>query len=133
MKTVHISLGVTNVDESIAYYASLFGREPDVAKPGFAKWWLDDPRLNFALTEKPKATGLHHLGIQVDDDEELTELYDRTKDIGHFLDQGETTCCYAKSKKGWSADPQGVPWELFLTTEHLHDLPEEAAPAKACC
>lgn len=125
MKTVHVSLGVKNIDDSITYYASLFGRDPDVKKPGFAKWWLDDPSLNFALSESPTATGLQHLGIQVNEDAELTELFDRAKKADGFREEGDTVCCYARSMKGWSNDPQGIPWELFLTTERLHDQGEE--------
>ena len=135
MKTVHVSLNVKNVDESITYYAGLFGRAPDVVKPGFAKWWLDDPRLNFALNERPDKTGLNHLGLQVEDDADLDSLYDRAKASGAFEEEGNTTCCYARSDKAWSRDPQGIAWELFLTRELIHDQPVETPleTHTACC
>ncbi len=127
MKTVHVSLSVKDVEESITYYGSLFGREPDVIKPGFAKWWLDDPRLNFALNESDSTTGLHHLGIETDDDDDLETLYANAKQAGIFAEEGATTCCYAKSEKGWTHDPQDIPWELFLTRERIHDQVEETS------
>ena len=135
MKRIHVSLSVKDLDQSIGYYGALFGRGPDVIKPGFAKWWMDDPNLNFALNENPEATGLHHMGIEVDEDAELATLYENAQEAGVFAEEGKTTCCYARSEKGWSHDPQNIMWELFKTNEHVHDLPAEeyAAERASCC
>lgn len=130
MKTLHVSLSVDDLDKSVAYYGQLFGRDPDVLKPDFAKWWLDDPKVNFALSHGQKP-GLSHLGIQVEETDELAELYQRARCAdGVFREDGDTVCCYARSTKGWSVDPQGIPWEVFLTSEHLHE--ESPREAEAC-
>jgi catechol 2,3-dioxygenase-like lactoylglutathione lyase family enzyme len=130
MQTLHVSLSVKSIPDSVTYYSTLFGRKPDVLKPTFAKWWLDDPKVNFALNASSGEPGLNHLGIEVDDAAELTPYYDRAKEAGIFAEEGDTECCYAQSTKGWAADPQGVSWELFKTNEYLHDTPKE--PAQAC-
>ena len=135
MKTIHVSLSVENLENSIGYYGALFGRGPDVIKPRFAKWWLEDPRLNFALNESDSASGLHHLGIQTDEQQELETLYENAKEAGSFAEEGDTTCCYARSEKGWSHDPQNIAWELFLTRERIHDRVEtpESQRLTPCC
>jgi predicted enzyme related to lactoylglutathione lyase len=118
MKRMHIHLAVEDLDRSIRFYAALFAAEPSVVKPDYAKWMLDDPRVNFAIsTGGGRAPGLDHLGIQVEDAPELEEVYGRLKDAeGPVLEEGKTTCCYAQSEKSWIADPQNVAWEAFLTT-----------------
>lgn len=135
MKTLHVSLSVEDLGKSVAYYGQLFGREPDVSKPDFAKWRLDDPKVNFALTHGQKP-GLSHLGIQVEETAELAELYRRARCADSvFSEEGDTVCCYARSQKGWTVDPQGIPWEVFLTTERLHDETPRQAEARptGCC
>ncbi|MBI1232898.1 MAG: glyoxalase/bleomycin resistance/dioxygenase family protein [Alphaproteobacteria bacterium] len=118
MKRMHMHLSVQNLERSIAFYSHLFGSEPTVRKDDYAKWMLDDPRVNFAISVHEGAkTGIEHVGLQVETEAELSEVYGRIHDAGQpFLEEGKTTCCYAKSEKGWVADPDGVLWEAFLTT-----------------
>ena len=118
MKRLHVHVGVTDLDRSIGFYSTLFGAEPAVVKPDYAKWMLDDPRVNFAISEgKHAAKGVEHLGIQVEDAGELAEVYGRLKAADRpILEEGATTCCYAKSEKSWIADPDGIAWEAFLTS-----------------
>ena len=117
MKRFHVHVSVKDLDRSIAFYSSLFGTRPSVVKPDYAKWMLDDPRVNFAISMRGRATGgIDHLGIQVEDDAELHEVYGRLKQAeGPVVEQGATTCCYAESRKSWILDPEGVSWETFLT------------------
>ena len=107
MKRFHVHVGVANLEASIAFYSGLFGAEPAVIKPDYAKWMLDDPRINFAISQKCGADkGIEHLGLQVEDAAELAEVYGRLKTAnGPVLEEGATTCCYAKSEKSWIADP----------------------------
>jgi len=118
MKRLHVHMSVGDLDQSIRFYSTLFAAAPTVVKPDYAKWMLEDPRVNFAIsTHSGKAPGIDHLGIQVEDGEELQEIYGRLKEAeGPVLEEGETTCCYAQSEKSWTLDPQGVSWETFLTT-----------------
>ena len=116
MKRLHVHVGVTDLDRSIRFYATLLGAEPTMVKPDYAKWMLDDPRLNFAISQGHAAEGVEHLGIQVEDEAELADVYGRLRDADRpVLEEGATTCCYAKSEKSWIADPDGVVWETFLT------------------
>jgi catechol 2,3-dioxygenase-like lactoylglutathione lyase family enzyme len=118
MKRLHVHMSVGDLDQSIRFYSTLFAAAPTVVKPDYAKWMLEDPRVNFAIsTHAGGAPGIDHLGIQVEDGEELQEIYGRLKDAaGPVLEEGKTTCCYAQSEKSWTLDPQGVSWETFLTT-----------------
>jgi catechol 2,3-dioxygenase-like lactoylglutathione lyase family enzyme len=117
MKRLHVHVSVDDLDASIAFYSKLFAAEPAVTKGDYAKWMLDDPRVNFAVsTGAERETGIRHLGIQAEDGDELAEVYGRLEAAGQpVLEEGETTCCYAKSEKSWIADPDGVVWETFLT------------------
>jgi hypothetical protein len=118
MKRLHVHVGVNDLDHSIGFYSTLFGAEPTIVKSDYAKWMLDDPRVNFAISAGQHATkGIEHLGIQVESQDELAEVYGRLKAADRpVLEEGATTCCYAKSEKSWIADPQGVVWEAFLTS-----------------
>lgn len=144
MKRFHVHVGVADLDASIAFYSSLFGAKPTVAKPDYAKWMLDDPRVNFAISQKCGADkGVEHLGMQVEDPAELAEVYGRLKTAqGPVVVEGATTCCYAQSEKSWIADPDGVVWEAFLTTgdstvygesPDFSGLSSDHAAANACC
>lgn len=143
MKRLHIHVGVDDLDRSINFYSTLFGAEPSVTKTDYAKWMLDDPRVNFAISSEGHAAhGIEHLGIQVEDAGELAEVYGRLKAADRpVLDEGATTCCYAKSEKSWITDPDGVVWETFLTkgeSTEYGDSPELAAMSSAatkgtCC
>ena len=116
MKRMHVNLSVENLDASIAFYKSLFDCEPSVVKADYAKWMLDDPRVNFAITTRGERKGVDHLGIQVENQAELGEVYGRLKNAGApMIEEGATTCCYAESEKSWVFDPEGIAWETFLT------------------
>jgi catechol 2,3-dioxygenase-like lactoylglutathione lyase family enzyme len=117
MKRLHVHVGVNDLDQSIRFYSALFGTEPAVTKTDYAKWMLDDPRVNFAISaRKHPHKGIQHLGVQAESTEELSEVYGRLKAAERpVLEEGRTTCCYAKSEKSWITDPDGVVWEAFHT------------------
>ena len=138
MKLMHLHVSVPDLAQSIQFYETLFGAAPVVVKDDYAKWMLDDPKVNFAISERARASGVDHIGIQVDSADELGELAGRLKAAGaETFDQEATTCCYAKSDKSWVRDPAGVRWETFFTfgeaTSYGEDevLPEPTA--SACC
>lgn len=141
MKRMHVHVSVTDLQASIRFYSELFAAEPNVQKADYAKWMLDDPRLNFAISQRGAKVGIEHLGIQVDNPAELEEVYARLKRADRpVLEEGATTCCYAESEKSWIEDPQGIQWETFLTTgestTYGHDPVRAAAaeaPRGACC
>lgn len=138
MKRFHVNLAVTDLDQSIRFYSNLFAADPDVVKADYAKWMLEDPRVNFAITTRGEHKGIDHLGIQVENAGELGEVYGRLSQAGRpLLDQGETTCCYAKSEKTWIRDPEGIAWETFLTTGESpvygEDISGDDAPKSSCC
>jgi hypothetical protein len=117
MKRMHVHVGVENLEQSIGFYSVLFASQPAVVKSDYAKWMLDDPRVNFAISTRGKQPGLDHLGIQVETQAELQEVYARLRKAGGtVIEQGHTSCCYAKSEKSWIDDPAGISWETFHTT-----------------
>jgi catechol 2,3-dioxygenase-like lactoylglutathione lyase family enzyme len=117
MKRLHVHVSVDDLPHSIGFYSALFAAEPTVVKDDYAKWMLEDPRVNFAISTRGRQPGLDHLGIQVENTEELREVYARLDRAGRMvIEQGETTCCYAKSEKSWIDDPAGIAWETFHTT-----------------
>jgi len=118
MKRMHLHVGVTDLKQSVRFYSTLFAAEPAVLQADYAKWMLDDPKVNFAISSDGHAkTGIDHIGIQTENAGELAEVYARLKAADRpVLEEGETTCCYAKSEKSWIADPDGVLWETFLTS-----------------
>ena len=142
MKRLHVHVGVSDLDRSIFFYSTLFGTSPSVTKPDYAKWMLEDPRVNFAISSGNAHKGVEHLGIQVEDRSELGEVYARLKAADRpVLDEGQTNCCYARSEKSWIADPDGVVWEAFHThgetvtygdTIDLGALAAQAAPGQCC-
>jgi len=116
MKRMHVHLAVEDLAQSIRFYSTLFAAEPSVVKPDYAKWMLEDPRVNFAISQRGVAPGVQHLGIQVESGDELGEVYDRLARAERpVVEEKSVACCYAKSDKQWIADPQGVAWETFLT------------------
>jgi len=117
MKRMHVHVAVGDLEPSVRFYSTLFAAEPSVLKDDYAKWMLDDPRINFAISAGNHAgKGIQHLGVQVDSPAELQEVYGRlTAAARPVLEEGRTTCCYATSEKSWIADPDGVVWEAFLT------------------
>src|SRR4030088_2943132 len=125
MKRMHVHVAVEDLQHSIGFYSALFAARPSVIKPDYAKWMLDDPRVNFAISTRGRQPGLDHLGIQVEDTEELHEVYARLQEAGgNIIDQGQTTCCYARSEKSWIDDPAGIAWETFLTAGESTDYGE---------
>jgi len=116
MKRFHVHVAVEDIDRSVDFYTTLFAAAPTVRKPDYAKWMLDDPRVNFAISKRAAMPGVDHVGIQVESKEELDEISARLEQTHGltFTEEG-TTCCYAKSDKQWVADPQGIAWETFLT------------------
>jgi len=139
VKRMHVHVAVEDLAKSIGFYSSLFGARPTVVKGDYAKWMLDDPRVNFAISDRARAPGVDHLGIQADSGDELEELAGRLKGAGETTrDHEGATCCYARSDKAWVSDPSGLRWETFHTfgeaTQYGEDEPTAAtAPAAACC
>jgi hypothetical protein len=146
MKRLHVHVSVDDLAHSTRFYATLFATDPTVVKDDYVKWMLDDPRVNFAIsTRAGRAAGISHLGIQAEDEAELAEVYDRLARAERpIVEAKATTCCYAKSDKQWIADPQGVPWETFLTygestvygegsLAKLKEVSEAACCAPTCC
>jgi len=139
MKRFHVHLHVDDLGQSIGFYSKLFAAQPARQEADYAKWMLDDPPVNFAISTRGSQPGIDHLGIQTDDADDLADLKARAEaaDMA-LLDEGTTTCCYARSEKHWVTDPQGIAWEHFHT---LGNIPvfHEAAPAvatsepAACC
>ncbi len=117
MKRLHLHVSVDDLARSVRFYSTMFAAEPAVTKADYAKWMLDDPSLNFAISTRGGKSGLDHAGIQVETQEELQEVYVRLRQADRPVsEQGATTCCYARSEKAWITDPQGLAWETFLTT-----------------
>ena len=141
MKRIHVHVSVDNIDSAIGFYSALFATKPSVVKDDYAKWMLDDPRVNFAISSRGANPGLDHLGIQVESEAELQDVYSRLRDAGqNVIEQGKTTCCYAKSEKSWIDDPAGIAWETFATTGESTDYGDGSgervariAHEKSCC
>lgn len=155
MKRLHVHVAVNDLDQSIGFYSALFDAQPSIVKSDYAKWMLDDPRVNFAISARGREAGLDHLGIQVEDSNELQQVYARLRAAGgDVIEQGDTACCYAKSEKSWIGDPAGISWETFLTKgestnygdgtgeneariardkQSASCVPAKPAPASACC
>jgi len=113
---MHINLAVANIENSVRFYSALFSAEPTLIKDDYAKWMLEDPRINFAISTRRAAKGLDHFGVQVESEDELHMVYDRlnTAELP-VSEEGRTACCYARSDKAWTFDPDGNAWETFLT------------------
>ncbi len=139
MKRFHVHVNVNDLDASIRFYSTLFGSQPTVQKPDYAKWMLEDPRVNFAISQRDRAAGVDHLGLQAEDGAELEAIGERliAADAVALAEQG-TICCYAHSDKYWAEDPQGVRWETFhtlgeATTYSAPAAHVESAKSEACC
>ena len=144
MKRLHVHVTVRDLAESIQFYSTMFGIDPDVTESDYAKWMLDDPRVNFAISERcGKTPGIDHLGIQVDEDSELNEIAERLQKAEQpIVEQKNANCCYAQGDKAWAADPQGVTWETFRTFGNITVYGEDridrqaltdTASGDACC
>jgi catechol-2,3-dioxygenase len=137
MKRLHIHVGVKDLSDSVKFYNALFGAEPVKLKADYAKWMLDDPRVNFAISTRAERTGVDHMGIQVDNADELGVLREHMSqaNISTHSD-GETTCCYARSEKSWVEDPNGIAWEAYHTMAdaQIYSSNDDAVEAVgACC
>jgi catechol 2,3-dioxygenase-like lactoylglutathione lyase family enzyme len=134
MKRFHIHVSVEKLDESIRFYSALFGAEPVKTKPDYAKWMLEDPRVNFAISTRANKKGIDHLGIQVDEEGELNELRARLKTADMaVIDEGEAVCCYARSDKSWVKDPSGIAWEAYRTMEDAQIFSVNSAGVQSAC
>jgi catechol-2,3-dioxygenase len=145
VKRMHVHVAVADLKQAVGFYSALFAVEPSVIKTDYAKWMLEDPRVNFAISARGRRAGLDHLGIQVEDADELNEVYARLHQAGSdVIEQGQSNCCYAKSEKSWIDDPAGIAWETFLTTGESTDYGDgdgdgsgerepRVAQTKACC
>lgn len=136
MKRLHIHVGVENIDDAIRFYSALFGAAPVKTKQDYAKWMLDDPHVNFAVSTRSGKRGVDHLGIQVDSAEELNALRTQLSAANLSMhSEGETTCCYARSEKSWVEDPAGMAWEAYHTMEDAQMYGDKPAAAQesACC
>ena len=152
MKRLHVHVSVDDLAQSVRFYSTLFAAEPAVTKPDYAKWMLDDPSVNFAISARGGASGIDHFGTQVETQGELQEVYGRLQNADRpVIEEGASTCCYAKSEKAWITDPQGLSWETFLTSGESTVYGDSAdlgairtasgglapgaavAPAGACC
>ncbi len=143
MMRFHLHVSVDDVEQSVRFYSTLFAAVPTVHKADYAKWMLEDPRVNFAISKRGSEIGLDHVGIQVETEAELAEIAARLKRAGApVLEQAATTCCYAKSEKAWVVDPSRLAWESFLTraestvygeSADLAEIRQPLATAAACC
>lgn len=134
MKRFHVHLHVEDLAKNIAFYSAMFNQAPTRTESDYAKWMLQDPPVNFAISTRGQQPGLDHLGIQVESTEELQALKAQASQANlALLDEGETTCCYARSDKYWVTDPQGIAWEQFHTLDTIPVFRESAATASACC
>jgi uncharacterized glyoxalase superfamily protein PhnB len=140
MKRMHVHVCVDNIENAVGFYSALFAAKPAVVKHDYAKWMLDDPRVNFAISSRGGSPGLDHLGIQVESEDELHDVHSRLRGAGqNVIEEGKTTCCYAKSEKSWVDDPAGISWETFFTTGEStnygtsFEKGARVAHTKACC
>lgn len=140
MKRFHVNIDVADLGKSIEFYTTLFGEEPAVTRPDYAKWMLDDPRINFSISPTSGATGIHHVGLQADTLDELGEIQARLHEAEQeTFEQPDVECCYARSTKTWVRDPEGVAWETFVThgsTTHYGDgaaFDEAGSKESRCC
>lgn len=140
MKRLHVHLSVPSLEEGVRFYSALFGAEPSVLKSDYAKWMVEDPRVNFAISTRSADKGLDHLGIQVEDDTELQEVHARLAAAAMpVVEQEGTACCYARSDKYWTVDPQGIAWEAFHSLEQIpvfgdgEEAQDKEAAGSACC
>ncbi len=135
MKRFHVHVSVDDLDANVRFYSAMFGAPPAVLKPDYAKWMLEDPRVNFAISSRGAKRGVDHLGVQVDSESELTALREQVAAAKIArLDQAGAECCYARSDKYWTVDPQGIPWETFHTLDTIPVYGKiERTNESACC
>jgi hypothetical protein len=134
MKRFHVHVAVDEIQKSIQFYSTLFGAAPSVEKPDYAKWMLDDPRVNFAISQRGAKPGVDHFGIQVETDAELGALREQlARAEMPVFDEGRTECCYALSDKHWVTDPTGLAWETYRTLDTIPTFNAAPESTAACC
>ncbi len=134
MKRLHIHIGVERLDEAIQFYSKLLGTEPTKRKPDYAKWMVEDPGINLAISTRASTKGVDHLGIQVEEERELRELRTQLQEGQIPMgEEGETLCCYAKSDKSWVMDPAGIAWEAYRTMEDAEIVSTKVSEAESAC
>lgn len=137
MKRFHVHVAVPDLQQSIRFYSTMFGAEPSVVKTDYAKWMLEDPRINFAISQRGAQAGVNHLGFQVDDAAELEQIHGRLEAAeGAVLEEKDVSCCYARSDKYWVTDPAGIPWESFHSLGSVpfyHGDAQQEEAAGTCC
>lgn len=136
MKRFHMHISVEDLEKNVSFYSQLFNAEPTVIKDDYAKWALDDPAVNFAISSRGSKTGLDHVGIQTETDDELTRLREQleTANISGIAEEG-ANCCYTRSDKYWVQDPQGIAWETFHSLESIPMFGDDQPSMNdaACC
>lgn len=131
---MHIHIGVKNLEQGIKFYNALFGEQPVKTKPDYAKWMLEDPRINFAISTRSGRMGVDHLGVQVDQVEELDVIRQQLESSNiNAINTGEGVCCYARSEKSWVRDPAGIAWEAYHTMEDAQIFSDATDLNSACC
>ena len=134
MKRLHIHIGVEQLEGAVEFYSKLFGAQPVKRKSDYAKWMLEDPRVNLAISTRVSTTGVDHLGIQVEEDQELAEIRQRLGDENlSITEEGEALCCYARSDKTWVMDPAGIPWEAYRTMEDAEIFSSHTSETDTVC
>jgi len=134
MKRFHVHVAVDQLDESIRFYSTLFGHAPTVERADYAKWMLEDPRINFAISRRGREAGVNHIGFQVETAEELAEIRNRLDAAGSTItDQADIACCYARSDKHWVTDPSGIAWETFHTLGEAVVYGDDSRETKITC
>lgn len=136
MSRLHVHISVDDIEKNVRFYSALFGSQPSVEKPDYAKWDLSEPAVNFAISKRGVQQGLDHVGIQADSDEELAVIQSRLEQAGiGGEEQRNAACCYARSNKYWTQDPQGIAWETFHSLETIPTFNEgdEESAASGCC
>ncbi len=137
MKRFHVNINVADVNKSVEFYKTLFGTEPTVLKGDYAKWMLEDPRINFAISQSVRSSGINHVGLQTDTEAELAEIQNRLHAANRqTFDQPQAECCYAKSTKSWVRDPDQVAWETFVTHGEITHYGADVEPqsdGSRCC
>jgi catechol-2,3-dioxygenase len=134
MKRMHVHMGVKSIDEAVKFYSALFGAEPTKQMPDYAKWMLEDPKLNFAISTRSGKEGVEHLGIQVENEAELSEMRQRLSQTEvDVIEEGERVCCYAESNKSWVQDPAGIAWEAYQTMGDAQLFSTQAESSESAC